>query len=299
VEMDGQPQPGVVIKFAAPILAASQVDAQERPASIVHLSHATLIASFEPYQLLTFAIKLAPLTSQFKPPRSQAVVGLPARRSVASKDGDKMLSGSGFDEQARALPREMLPDTISYAAINFHLTSRDGIAQAIVPKGETIPLPQGASKRLYILAASADGDQKTVFRAGNSPVELTIQDWSGFIGQWDDRTWNRKQEQLPPREGAPPDAPPRKRTVLEFTGLKPGFIKQAPVAWFASHRHNAEGANEAYEYSYLFAYSIALPEDARTVTLPDNNKIRILAMTVSDEDSQTVPAQPLYDTLEY
>lgn len=74
--------------------------------------------------------------------------------------------------------------------------------------------------------------------------------------------------------------------MLDFTGLKPGYIKRAPVAWFASHRHTAEGANEPYAYSYLFAYSIPLPEDARTVTLPDNNKIRIMAITVSDESSE-------------
>ena len=64
------------------------------------------------------------------------------------------------------------------------------------------------------------------------------------------------------------------------------------------HYKAAEGVNEPYAYSYLFAYSIPLPEGARTVTLPDNNKVRILAMTVSDESSETLPAQPLYDTLE-
>jgi alpha-mannosidase len=34
------------------------------------------------------------------------------------------------------------------------------------------------------------------------------------------------------------------------------------------------------------------------VTLPDNDKIRILAITVSDESNEVRPAQPLYDTLE-
>jgi alpha-mannosidase len=69
------------------------------------------------------------------------------------------------------------------------------------------------------------------------------------------------------------------------------------VAWFASHRHTADGANEPYVYSYLFAYSIPLRDGARTVILPKNSKIRILAMTVSDGSIEAVPAQPLYDTL--
>jgi alpha-mannosidase len=156
----------------------------------------------------------------------------------------------------------------------------------------------GGFKRLFLLAASAAGDQKITFRVGDNPVELTIQDWSGFIGQWDDRTWNQKEERLPPRPGAAPDAPPRVRTVLEYTGLNPGFIKQAPVAWFASHRHTAGGGNEPYVYSYLFAYAINIPAGARTLTLPSDDRIRILAITASDEASEARPAQPLFDTLE-
>jgi len=84
----------------------------------------------------------------------------------------------------------------------------------------------------------------------------------------------------------------------EYAGLQPGFIKRPPVAWFASHRHTADGANEPYAYSYLFAYSTDVPANAKTLTLPDNDKIRILAVTVANESGQVRPAQPLYDTLE-
>ena len=126
---------------------------------------------------------------------------------------------------------------------------------------------------------------------------LLRRDWSGYIGQWDNRTWNRHQETLPPRLGSPAGTPPGLRTVLEYTGVTPGFIKRAPVAWFASHRHSADGANEAYAYSYLFAYSIDVPAEATRLTLPDNDKIRILAITAAQEGAQVSPAQPLYDTL--
>lgn len=85
---------------------------------------------------------------------------------------------------------------------------------------------------------------------------------------------------------------------MEYTGLTPGFIKRSDVAWFASHRHTAAGEDEPYSYSYLFAYSLEIPPGARSLTLPNNDKIRILAVTVSDESSEAHPAQPLYDTLE-
>jgi alpha-mannosidase len=83
-----------------------------------------------------------------------------------------------------------------------------------------------------------------------------------------------------------------------MTGIRPGFIKRADVAWYASHHHTSTGASMPYAYSYLFAYEINLPPGARTLKLPDNARIRILAVTVSDEGVGVRPARPLYDTLE-
>jgi alpha-mannosidase len=82
-----------------------------------------------------------------------------------------------------------------------------------------------------------------------------------------------------------------------MTGIKPGYIKRADLAWYCSHHHNAAGENVSYRYSYLFAYPIDLPADAKTITLPDNDKIRILAISVADENAAVKPAQPLYDVL--
>lgn len=88
------------------------------------------------------------------------------------------------------------------------------------------------------------------------------------------------------------------QTFVEYVALKPGFIKQTPVAWFASHRHSPSGANEPYAYSYLYVYSLDVPASATSLTLPANEKIRIMAVTVSDEGMRVVPSHPLYDTLE-
>ena len=74
-------------------------------------------------------------------------------------------------------------------------------------------------------------------------------------------------------------------------------MKPAGLAWYASHRHTVDGLNEPYQYGYLFAYSIDLNDNDRAITLPDNDKIRILAMSVAEENPQVNPVQPLYDTL--
>ncbi len=198
----------------------------------------------------------------------------------------------------------MLPREISFSGIRFKLAPADvGKPNAVLAHGQTITLPPGKYNRVYLLAAAANGDQKGTFRAGEKSVELTIQDWTGFIGQWDNRIWKVTEEPIRPPQGAPtppPGTPPRTRTNIygEMSGLRPGFIKRADVAWFASHRHAADGSAEAYAYSYLFAYVIDLPAGARTLVLPDNERIRILAITVADEPSIVNAVQPLYDTLE-
>jgi len=40
-----------------------------------------------------------------------------------------------------------------------------------------------------------------------------------------------------------------------------------------------------------------VPPGAKTLTLPNNDNIRILAITGSNERATATPAEPLYDTL--
>jgi alpha-mannosidase len=312
VELNGKPAENVHIAFAASVPAAREVNGQEQPVGPASIVNGELVTSFGAYQPRTFALKLAQPRTRMAAPKSQPVA-LSYDLSVASRDG-RPADGS-FDAapnnqgatQGRALPAEMLPREITYAGIRFSLAPA-GRPNAVVPQGQTITLPNGKYDRVYLLAAAANGDQKATFRVGEKSVELTIQDWGGFVGQWDDRRWNQKEIQIPPRT-PPPGTPPdiaaqmlRPRTRIdpygEMTGIAPGFIKRTPLAWFASHRHNADGANEPYSYSYLFAYAIDVPAGATTLTLPNNDRIRILAITVANEGGQVRPAQPLYDTLE-
>ncbi len=298
VEMEGIPQASVHIGFTAPIAAAREVNAQEQPLGTAMVANGELVASFGAYQPRTFAVRLAAPSHASAATKSQAVT-LTYDRAVSSKDGEK--PSPGFDDSGHAIPAEMLPGVVTFGGIQFKVAPGGaGNADALTAKGQTISLPAGNFNRVYFLAASSDGDQKATFGAGDRQVDLTIQDWGGFIGQWDNRVWSTRQEPVPPRPDAPappPGTPPRMRTVMEYAGLTPGFIKRAPVAWFASHHHNADGTNAPYSYSYLYAYAMDLPAGAKTITLPNNEKIRILAITVADEAPSVWPAHPLYDTL--
>ena len=301
VELEGQPQQNVRLAFAAPIISAREVNGQEQPLGSATVTEGELVTNFGPYQPRTFALKLSPPRSKLTTPQSQ-FVALPYDLSVASTHATK--SSGGFDSAGRSLPAEMLPGEIPFEGILFKLAPSDK-PNAVVSRGQTIALPSDRFTRLYLLAASADGDQPATFRIDNNPVELPIQNWGGFIGQWDNRQWRQKKVKIPastPPPGTPPDVAaqmqrPRIDPYAELIGITPGFIKRAPVAWFSSHHHTADGVSKPYAYSYLFAYVSDMPTNAKTLTLPDNDKLRILAVTLSNEGGQVRPAQPLYDTL--
>ena len=294
VELDGKPASDVQIAFAVPITAAREVNGAEEPVGSATVTGGKLVTSFTAFQPRTFAVKLGGAPAKVAALHSQPVK-LSYDLAVASNDDTK--SASGFSSDGRALAAEMLPAELAFGGVKFNLApAKTGTPNAVVAKGQTIPLPAGKFNRVYVLAASADGDQKATFRVGEKAVDATIQDWGGFIGQWDDRIWQSKEVVVRARPGAA--AGTRTDPYGEMTGLKPGFIKRAEVAWFASHRHTADGANEPYAYSYLFAYPLDVPAGATTLTLPDNEKIRILAISVAEEGATAKPVQPLYDTLE-
>jgi alpha-mannosidase len=178
----------------------------------------------------------------------------------------------------------MLPSTITFNDVHFRLApAKTGTPDAVVPKGQMIKLPSGSFNRLYILAAAAHGDQMAKFDVGMKSIELNIEDWGGFIGQWDDRQWSSIDSE--------------QDKYGEMTGLRPGYTKRADLAWYCSHHHNAGGENVAYSYAYLFAYGLDLPPGTKQVNLPDNGNIRILAMSVVQENPGVKPVQPLYDVL--
>jgi alpha-mannosidase len=304
VEMDGRPQPGVVVKFAGPIAAAREINGQELPVGgNPAIANGTLVTSFTAYQPRTFALKLGAAPGTAAAVTSKPVT-LAYDRAVASNDDTK--TAGGFDAKGNAMPAEMLPVDLRFNAVEFHLApAATGKNNAVTAKGQTIQLPAGQFNRVYVLAASAEGDQKATFKAGDQAIDLTVQNWGGFIGQWDTRVWNLQDRDWAssanhavwPMAGNAPRGRTEPRYPDDFVGMTPGYIKLADVAWFCSHHHTAEGLNEPYQFSYLFAYGIDLPAGAKTLTLPSNESIRVLAVSVAEEGPQVKPAQPLYDTL--
>ncbi|HTX39452.1 MAG TPA: glycoside hydrolase family 38 C-terminal domain-containing protein [Bryobacteraceae bacterium] len=310
VEMSGRPEANVHVSFAGPITSAREVNGQEMPVGPATVSRGVLDTSFSAYQPRTFALRLGAAPARVPAVQSQPVT-LTYDLAVASND-DRPTTG-GFDGRGDAMPAEMLPAELTFNGVRFKLAEAgSGKQNAEVAKGQTINLPAGNYNRVYVLAAASDGDTRATFKVGDKFTDLNIEDWGGHIGQWDTRIW--KNDPLTDKDWAvsanhavwdPDPAKQRSqghrdwspRYPEDFVGIEPGYIKRADLAWYCSHHHTPEGLNQPYEYSYLFAYPIDLPAGARTLTLPNNDRIKVLAVSVAQEGPIVTPAHPLYDTL--
>jgi alpha-mannosidase len=308
VELDGKAAQDVLVAFAGPVAAAREINAQEQPIGTADVVDGKLKVTFSPYQPRTFALRLNPAASKVAVVTSQPVA-IKYDLAVASND-DTKTSGGGMDGAGEAMPAEMLPGKIQYNGVDFDLAAaKTGSANALVANGQMITLPEGHFNKVYVLAAATGGDQSAVFRVGSNNTNLNVQDWTGFIGQWDTRVWKNAPERdwaISANHAAWPPAdlqqreqrPVAPRYPEDYAGLKPGYIKPAELAWYASHVHTADGLNEPYQYSYVFAYPIEVAGNAKTLTLPKNDKIRILAISVANENPELKPVEAMFDSLE-
>jgi alpha-mannosidase len=323
VEMDGKPAQDVHVKFAGPISAAREVNGQELPVGSATVENGALETSFKAYQPRTFALKLGAAPATMNGVASQPVE---LKYDLAAASDDDTHSTGGFDAAGDALPAEMLPTDLKVNGVDFKLAPGGaGKPDAVVAKGQSIDLPEGDFNKVYVLAASDDGDQQAVFHVGERADKLTIENWGGFIGQWDTRLWKPKPDFVTEGGGrfsrepahqvalrkdwavsanhatwdltntGSPDWSPKYPD--DYLGLQAGYIKPATLAWYLSHHHTPDGLNEPYQYSYLFVYALDLPAHARKLTLPANDKIRVLAVSVAKDEPDVHPVQSLYDTL--
>ncbi len=282
VELNGQTAKDVRVSLPAPIVAAREVDGQERPVGTAIVVNGELVTDFTGYRLRSFALKLGPAPTQLPATKAQPLA-LTFDRCVTSRDGTATLGG--FDGEGRCYPAEMVPTEIAYRGLPFRFGPADGQPNAVTAGGQNLALPAGAFNRVYVLAA-ASGEREAEFAVDGQPARRTIQDWGGYIGQWDNRIW----------EGVPAD--PSYDWPYKLLGVQPAYVRPAPVAWFCSHRHAADGQNEPYAYSYVFAYAFDLPAGAKRLTLPNDPKIAVFAATAAfDGGAGTYPAQPLLDEL--
>jgi len=282
-ELDGQGTTKAALTSAARIESAASVNGVEKELATLSASANKLSLDFKPFQLRSVALELKPL-ALLRPPSSTPVT-LPFNLDVFSWNTNR--SDGKCDDSGVTMPAEMIGDRVTTEGITFNIGSRaDGQMNAVSCDGQTVTLPEVKFDRVYVLATSVHGDNEGEFAIDGRPVKLRIQDWSGYLGSWDNRVFEGGRVFV---YGYSINNP--------LASITPGFIKRDPLAWFCSHRHFPQ-RDEEYRYSYLFKYRFDVPNGAKTLTLPENDRIRVLAVSVAQNDNDaTVPVQPLYDDL--
>ncbi|MCE1198400.1 MAG: glycosyl hydrolase-related protein [Marinilabiliales bacterium] len=279
-ELSGKDQHGILLSLPGKITDAYEVNGQEQKIGEIRPKNNQLEFDLTGSSLRSFAIKLDPLA---KTSVVQSQVALPYDQDVMSHDdnrtdGDMVRKYDPTDHgHVYNYPAEMVPDTIRFGGIAFQMGSRDDLKKNCVTcQGQTLQLPAGPFRKLSLLVAATE-ETTGNFGLNGKVQPLQIGKWTGFIGQHYDRVFDLDGH-----------------TVV---GMKAPYLKKDNIAWFASHVHfGYPTRNEPYQYCYLFRYDLELPEHCTSLQLPDNSRIKIFAITLSDQQTDDIRLlQPLAD----
>lgn len=271
-ELSGKDLKNVKVTLPAKVTDAYEVNGQEIKTGPAKVIDGQLQFDLSHYTIRSFAVKFGAPAKNSE--MQQVQLGLPYNTDVISSDENRW---DGEFADGQSIPAEMLPATIQSEDVLFHTgNNADEANNAVSCDGQVITLPEGNFTGLYLLAA-ADRDETTSLKVGETEIPLAVQQWTGYVGQFYNRILNRDRD-----------------SVLEME--KP-FAKTDNIAWFSSHVHNQYPMkNEAYQYCYLYKYRLDIPSGAKTITLPKDKKVKIMAITVTSGEKAPVRSlQPLYD----
>ena len=299
---------GTTLTMPGGIASAREINAAEEPVGpLAPSADGTLALSFTSYQPRTIAVRLKPSRAAAPPP---AAVPLALPFNLDGVSTDKNPADGDFDGKGHTISGDLLPRELALDGLRFVFgSSAPGAMNVLVPKGQTLTVPQGSFDRVDVLAAAVGGNVPTTVTVGGKTQPLTIHEWEGAIGQWDSRLKEPgalREEFVPAAaNGTPSTAEVRTDMVIPWDPqafavnpkdidlIRPGFVTRDEIAWIGTHRHSPNG-NQTYIMSYVFKYEIALPPGAREITLPTDGRLRILAATAAAGPANAHPTRPLY-----
>jgi len=273
-ELFGKPLHNVMVSLFDSIISVAETDGQEGNTGLRNSLRGPWLIDLQPYEMKSFAIRLATVDSIDHSPIFTQTIPLLFNENILTTDSTR--GSASFGSSGVSIPAGLFPETIDIKGIPFQTGGHaPGQMQAISCVGQKISLPGGAGiTDIYFLAA-AENDTAGLFRIGKEKLTVPIQAFSGNIGQFDSRQWDRHGQ---------------------LSAIEPGYIKRDEVAWFATHLHN-DTANVPYRYAYLFLYRLDVPPDAESLILPENPSIRIFGITVARNPYDDIHVlTPLYDT---
>lgn len=260
-EGSGEALKNVELTFAARILEASECLANEQAIKKADSKSKKLKFDLAPYGIKTFRIKLE--TPDKKGRENFKKLDLKYNSKGFTKNESMrnvILQGSGC-----SLPAELCPQGFTAGGVSFKMPDTQASSDVMVARGQTIDLPKSMTK-LYIAAASTLGDRDATFYLDGREKQIKIAAMTEHYGNWDMAGLNIKASH-----------------------------KNAPIAFEFTHTHHPEGdIPNGKAYFYLYELDI---RNAKTLTLPEDNRIIILAMTAVKKFSNTKRATRLIDKI--
>lgn len=275
-ELNGYPAEGIQVRFARSIVSAREIDGVEEPKGEATVNEGILTTSFTAYQPRAFAVTLGP--GKNKPMKTPVCrpLALPYDLDGISTDANR--TDGNLDGLGNTLAGDILPDTIVHLGIPYIIGPKAaGELNVVSCSGQKLPVPSGKYNLFCALIAAVGGPTSGVFTEGTSEAKTTVQDYAEKIGQWNNRLVAGT-------------------LITDRDQVAPTYINREPVAWYGSHRHNATGENETYQFTYLYLLRMTIFANSKVITLPNNPNIKLFAATVVNSDYDDIPfVQPLYD----
>jgi alpha-mannosidase len=271
-ELHGKEIQKVEVTLPSKITSCYEVDGQEKKIGDAVIVNGKLTVDMTAFATRSFALQMASPLEKMTEPTS---IPIPLTFDQDVVSGDKNKKDGGFDEKGLAIPAELFPEKATIDGVVFVFGSKtDQQKNALTCSGQKIPLPKtGNYNRVYILAA-ATKDTTGLFKAGESRKSFRVQAYTGKIGQFDRRVWDK---------------------LDRIERLEQGYIKREQVAYYSTHLHK-DTVNVPHQYGYIFKYAMDISPSAGSIQLPNNEAIKIFAITLADNPyDQATAAQPLYD----
>jgi alpha-mannosidase len=255
--------------FPSDIEAAEERNGVEEYLGPATYSGKKLTFHIDRFHPKTFAVKLAAPTavsSSESAPQSMA--------ATLAYDLDVMSNNSKREDAdiSKAYPSELVPDVLTADGIQFTMGPKtNGLKNAVKCAGQTITLPTLTNgKKVYLLAASLNNNGSAAsFKVNDKDTTLRISYNGGYVGFYVNNTYQEKA------------------------------YRDENTAFTATHSHDVAGkVDNSYDYLYMYKYAIPVSSAATTLTLPVNDSIYVLAVTVSDnENDDTKPVSQVVQVL--
>ncbi len=164
-----------------------------------------------------------------------------------SRDGASFSSGGGFDGGGAAYPGALLGTKVTWKNLSFNL-GKPGVADTVTCRGNAVACPAGSYKSVWLLAGAIDGSHQ------DQAVTVTYTDGSTKLFAQNFSDWYTP-------EGFP------------------GEVRAVRCAY----RNMADGSKDGRTF-YVYAYGFPLDpgKTVKSVTLPNDDGIRVLAITLAN-----------------